>query len=396
MATAAQVNEWHSTWDVLGERRIIGGLTLELIERLKLRSAVEELRPILRGEFRFNSAELAGELETIAVEHSIRLFLLARCVSAKLDDGKLDAAIIEDASGRRAIRARYYIDASGDGSLLQAGGFSVSRPEHLQPVNLQALVAGVADVDAKKYWEAMKHLLTKYGYPSDNSAPWYFTYPGAPDLRNLFGTRLNGIDAADADAYTAALIEGRRLHRAYIDMLRAVLPPDVEIPSIVAWAQMLGVRQTRHAICQHRLSGQELLACTHFSDSIAQGTYPVDIHSSSGTILRYLDGREERISRSGKVTHAFWHHDAENRNRYYTIPYRSLIPVNSRNLLVAGRLLDADQDAFGAVRVMVNLNQTGEAAGTAVALACKADADVDEVSGEQLKEMLKLNGSLLM
>ena len=41
------------------------------------------------------------------------------------------------------------------------------------------------------------------------------------------------------------------------------------------------------------------------------------------------------------------------------------------NLLSAGRMMQTDRGAFGAVRVMVNLNQTGEAAGVAAAMAAR-------------------------
>ncbi|MDR1283760.1 MAG: FAD-dependent oxidoreductase, partial [Opitutaceae bacterium] len=55
---------------------------------------------------------------------------------------------------------------------------------------------------------------------------------------------------------------------------------------------------------------------------------------------------------------------------FYQIPWRSL-PSRSGygNFVVTGRMPDADPVAYGAVRVMVNLDQTGEAAGVAAALA---------------------------
>jgi hypothetical protein len=50
------------------------------------------------------------------------------------------------------------------------------------------------------------------------------------------------------------------------------------------------------------------------------------------------------------------------------IPLRCPIPEKAVNLLVAGRLVDADRDAFAAIRVLVNPDQAGEAAGVAAAL----------------------------
>lgn len=56
--------------------------------------------------------------------------------------------------------------------------------------------------------------------------------------------------------------------------------------------------------------------------------------------------------------------------------------------MVAGRLVDADRGAYGVVRVMVNCNQTGEAAGVAAALALQGDVPVGEVDTDQLRDML--------
>lgn len=398
MAAAAQVNEWHSTWDIAGENRIIGGLTLEVIDRLRRRGAVEDVHPVRRGEFRFNSAELAAELDELARGHRIRVFFAARCVAAvRSGDGRIDAAIIEDRSGRRAIRARVFIDASGDGSLLRAAALPLRKPETLQPVNLQAIVHGLAGLDDHTRWGALQADLAAHAYPAANGNPWPFTVPGASSLRNLFGARQHGFDAADADDYGHALAEGRRLHRLYLDALRRHLGDrTASPPTVVAWAQALGVRQTRHADCLHRLAGNELLAGRAFDDAIAQGTYPIDIHTPDGVVLRYLDGREEIVARSGDARWGRWRDETSPSPAFYTVPYRCLVPAGSRNVLVAGRLLDADREAFGGVRVMVNMNQTGEAAGTAAALALAGDLDVADVPAPLLRDTLNRHGSLLV
>src|SRR5690606_39112319 len=152
----------------------------------------------------------------------------------------------------------------------------------LQPLNLQAIVAGLDALKSPPAWNELQPLLAAHRYPHANGRPWHFPCPGAPALRNLFGARLNGIDASDADAYTAALFEGRRLHRAYLDVVRTHSAQEFgdRPPVVVAWAQALGARETWHARCRHRLTGNEVLSGKPFADSIAQGTYPVDIHSS--------------------------------------------------------------------------------------------------------------------
>jgi hypothetical protein len=78
------------------------------------------------------------------------------------------------------------------------------------------------------------------------------------------------------------------------------------------------------------------------------------------------------------------------------VPYRSLVPRDAENVLVAGRVLDADREAFGGVRVMVNMNQTGEAAGVAAALAVKHGWDVAGVDVQALRRELANGGSIFI
>jgi len=68
----------------------------------------------------------------------------------------------------------------------------------------------------------------------------------------------------------------------------------------------------------------------------------------------------------------------------------------AKNVLAAGRSLDADGQAFGGVRVMVNCNQTGEAAGAAAWLALDSGADVAAVDTARLRATLKKHGAAVI
>ncbi|GAT31839.1 FAD dependent oxidoreductase [Terrimicrobium sacchariphilum] len=395
VATLAQVNEWHSLYDTAG-MQIIGGLTVEVLDNLRHRGLVIESEREGRGLCAtFNSAELALDLDRLVMENGIRIFLRASCVAAIREGGRVAAAIIEDKSGRRAIAARFFIDASGDGDLLRQAGFGAWKSESLQPVNYQMLAAGldrVMEKTGQDIWEQVKHRAADYGYPADNAVPWINRFPAPADLRNIYGPRLNGYDAADADQLTAAALEGRRCLRALLDMIRAGPDPGV---AAVSLAHALGVRETWHARCMHRLRAGELMAGVAFPDAIAQGTYPVDVHSPEGTVLRFLDGREQCIGRDGIAVWRRWRDETAESPRCYHLPYRSLVPEFAENLLVAGRLIDADREAFGGVRVMVNMNQTGEAVGTAAYLALREECAASEVPIAQLRRMMVDGGSLL-
>lgn len=81
---------------------------------------------------------------------------------------------------------------------------------------------------------------------------------------------------------------------------------------------------------------------------------------------------------------------------FYQIPYRSLVPEEAKNVFVAGRLVDADRGAYGAIRVMVNCNQTGEAAGVACALALSDGRNVKDVDTDKLRESLVQQGAVII
>ncbi|MDP0497180.1 MAG: FAD-dependent oxidoreductase [Verrucomicrobiota bacterium JB024] len=397
MATAAQVNEWHSLYNMAGTHQIIGGLTAEILDGLRKRDAVLDLERKHRGPYSlFNSAELTLDLDELIRSHpGIRLFLKASCVAAVRDGNRLDAAIIEDKSGRRAIGARFFIDASGDGDLLRRAGFAAWRNDHLQPVNYQMMVAGlerIIETAGKNFWPQLQDLADKYGYPRENATPWINRFSAQADLRNIYGPRLNHVDASDADALTAALLESRRCHRALHDMIRERFGPAI---TPLSPAHALGVRETWHADSLYRLSAGELLEGHGFEDAIACGTYPVDVHSPDGTLLRYLDGREDFVHKEGPTTHRRWREASDQTPPCYHIPYRSLVPRDADNLLVAGRLIDADREAFGGIRVMVNMNQTGEAAGVAACLALREGCTPAAVDPSRLRATLCDGGSLL-
>jgi hypothetical protein len=392
MATAAQVNEWHSLLDVFQRDQIIGGLTVEVLQRLKRRNAVVAKDHPTGPRHRFNSAELALELDALATEHRIRVFLKSSCVAAARDGRRLTAAILEDKSGRRAIRARFFIDASGDGDLLRRAGFSAWKNKVLQPVAYQMIVAGIRE-GVGDLWARIRQRAEEFSYPLPNGSPWFFEYPAPADVMNVFGARLNGVDASDADQATAAILEARRRQRALLDMIRAETGADAKA---IALAQALGVRETWHGTCRHRLTSGDLLEGRTFPDAIARGTYPVDVHSPEGTLLRHLDGTEHFVQRDGSVKKRRWRDENTSGPAFYEIPYRCLVPEAAENLLVAGRLLDADREAFGGVRVMVNMNQTGEAAGVAAWLALRHDRPAAEICPAKLRQTLQRGGSHLL
>jgi hypothetical protein len=211
------------------------------------------------------------------------------------------------------------------------------------------------------------------------------------------GTRVHGADCSDADQLTRAEIEGRRQVRAMCDILRQHYPGG-EAVGVATLPARIGIRESRHAQCLHTLTEAEVLGGQRFPDAIANGTYRVDIHypDRPGLVFRYLDGTEEYVVPGRPTQRGRWREKTADNPTFYQIPYASLVPRGAQNVLVAGRLLDADRGAFGAVRVMVNCNQMGQAAGTAAYLALRDGLDVAQVSPEKLRACLKSQGAVIL
>jgi hypothetical protein len=79
----------------------------------------------------------------------------------------------------------------------------------------------------------------------------------------------------------------------------------------------------------------------------------------------------------------------------YNIPYRSLLPAGLDNLLVAGRCISVDHRVHHATKEIPPCMATGEAAGTAAALAARLGISAGNVDVQELQARLKSQGALL-
>ena len=112
--------------------------------------------------------------------------------------------------------------------------------------------------------------------------------------------------------------------------------------------------------------------------------------------MQYLDGTE-RYSEPGKPQQSGrWRDESAGVTPFYQIPYRSLVPQDAENVLVAGRLIGADKGAFGAIRVMMNCNQTGEAAGIAAWEALTSNQTVAGVDAGRIRQTMAGGGSIMI
>jgi len=399
-ATASLVTVWHSRMNTTYERNIIGGLPIELMDRLSQRDALIEHPADSSRQYVFSPAEMAIELDEMIVEAGVRPFLHTRFVAPGLDDaGNLVAAIIEDKTGRRAIRVRYFIDASGDADLAYRLGCETYTRAALQPPTTCAMLLGLGKVREQNPGFDLRRVVfdPQFAEALRPGFLWTAVQPGIHDLHMMAGTRIHGADLSDADQRTQAEMRGRAQVRRVLDILQKHVPGGDQV-TLAALPARIGIRETRHVRCQHQLTEQEVLTGNRFDDAIANGSYRVDVHyaDGDGLVFRYLDGTEVVSLANGDEIRRRWRAPQDADPTFYQIPYRSLVPQGARNLLVAGRCLDADEGAFGGVRVMINTAQTGQAAGVAAWLALRNGISVADVDASTLRQTLSDQGALII
>ncbi|HEV7300616.1 MAG TPA: FAD-dependent oxidoreductase [Tepidisphaeraceae bacterium] len=393
VATISLVNVWHTPLDTIYQRPIIGGLTLELVDRLKRRGAITERPNSPHWAWAFNSFDMMIELDKLVLEHGIEPMLHTSFVAPIVNGGRIDAVIVENKTGRQAIRAKTFVDATGDGDVAHRAGLPCYKAPHAQPSTTCALIENYDSLKPNDIGDLLRQHGEAFGLTQ--GFVWGVRIPGS-QLYMMAGTRVRGLDPSDGNDMTASEIEGRRQVDGFLKMVKQHAPhADWRLVGLPA---RIGLRESRHVHCGHQLTGADVLNGRRFPDAIANGSYRVDIHHQErpGLTFRYLDGTEHYVVPGEPAVQSRWREPIAQDPTFYQIPYRSMLPEGLSNLLVAGRMIDADTEAHAAIRVMVNMNQTGEAAGVASVLAMRHDRDVRRVNTDDLRSTLAAGGSIMI
>lgn len=153
---------------------------------------------------------------------------------------------------------------------------------------------------------------------------------------------------------------------------------------LVSTGAILGIRESRRIIGDYILNVEDFKNRAVFDDEIGRYCYPIDIHASKPDPAAYKKFEEEFTK-----TYRY------NKGESYGIPYRCLVPKNLSNVLVAGRCISSDRYIQGSVRVMPGCYITGQAAGTAAAIAVAGNTHTRGFDTELLRKKLRDMGAYL-
>ena len=313
-------------------------------------------------------------------EAGVEVLFHVTAFEARTEGREIRSLKVATKCGVLEFAADFFIDASGDGELIAMTGcdYQLGRESdgYCQPMTTCFRLSGV---DLDRFNEEKPELQKKYNElqaegkitnPREN----ILVFTGIGDgILHFNTTRVVKHDPTDPFEVSRAEMIARRQVNEMVEFLKENSEA-FKSSSLVYIANHIGVRESRKLKGVHILTGDELRACTAFEDAIALGCYNIDIHNPTGTgtyIYYFLDGT------------------------YYSIPYRSLLPKEYDNMLVAGRCLSADHVAHSAVRVIPICACLGEAAGTALAIAKADGKNAHTVDITKLRSRLIEKGAAL-
>lgn len=349
------------------------GIFKEIHEALEERGAMAQNESFLEEDLKY-------VLNELALAAGVELLFHSYLTAASCECGTVKDVTLATVGGQIKICADYFIDATGDAQLAYLAGFPTRlgrESDNLcQPMTL---CFRIGNVDTEKFFasrpaltEAHKRALEAGELINPRENILIFRTP-VKNVLHFNTTRVVKKNPTDArDVTDAEILARRQVYEIYDFMKRHA--DGLENSFLLASAAEIGVRESRMIDGEYTLTVHDCKELRRFEDSIAACNYDIDIHNPEGT-----------------GTSHYYFGDGE----YYTIPYRALIPKDSKNLLVAGRCISSDHEAQASYRIMPVVCNIGEAAGVGAALASRDSAKVSDISIGELQRILKRDGAFI-
>ncbi len=325
--------------------------------------------------------EVKLAFDEIMEKSSVKYTFFTTLCDVVAEGREIKYVVLNAKSGMFAVKAKVYIDCTGDGDLCALGGGEYECGDENGVVMGPTLCSLWANVDfSKRCCEDDAHI-------EDAIRDGVFTYAdrhlpgmikvdpgngiGGGNIGHTFGT-----NPEDEESLTKAMSWGRKSMAEYEVYFKKYLK-GYEDMTLVYTADMLGVRESRRIVCDYMMTLEDFKQRASFEDEVGRYCYAVDLH------VMTTDKEDwERFQREYLEDYRY------SEGESYGIPYRSLIPVSYSNCLVAGRCIGADRHIQASIRVVPGCFLTGQAAGVAAALASDMGGEVREISVADLQRKL--------
>ncbi len=308
---------------------------------------------------------------------------------------RIEAVVVATKKGPKAVKAKVFIDATGDGDVAAWAGVPFEIGDEEGRTMAPSLCPTYAGID----WETVEaHRLpsgeridraTWTGQAERGETPYkeHHLPAGVLKVGEVLGTgnlvHVYGTDPLSEESLTRGMVEGRRMAWGMLAWYRANVPGYAKA-EMAATAALLSVRESRRIAGEYTLTAEDYARRASFDDEIGRHAYEIDIHSSTTDTEEQAAVLERFLGSRYKPGES------------YGVPYRCLIARGKANLLVAGRAISTDRSMHGSMRVMPGCFVTGQGAGVAAAqAAAEAGGEVRKVNVSRLQTTLRAQGAYI-
>jgi hypothetical protein len=424
MGTSGLVTSFDMMAD--GKQLLVRGFMEELVEKMYERNFLapkvgpDRWRKNFHCEVPFKVEGLKLILDELTVQAGVEVRYFTRIIDADVHQAQVNGVILHNIEGCRYIRAKAFIDATGDAVLAERCGVSCREAgrdsARIMPATLCALFTGIDWTQAVNHLEAHSEQITVEGQdnapnPPAQSPPYYpglmdcyqkalhqaildghFTHPDlhlvgmyrvGQTIGILNGGHIFDLDALRCKSVTDGMMLGRKLALEFTEFFRKYILGYEHI-ELVSTAPLMGVRESRRIVGEYELSFDDFMARRHFPDQIGVYNKSVDIHPYDCSKEEY-----ERFTKEYK-------HDCILREgESFGIPYGILVPKGWGNLWVAGRCNSSDVKVHSSIRSMPPASMMGQAVGTAAVQSIRTGQPACDLETADLVETLRQAGAYL-
>ena len=327
--------------------KVVHGISDDVCGRLfGMGMCINEMNPMVDPE------ACKYVLDEMCREAGVQTIFFSTAADVILSGSRIEAVVIECKSGRLAIRCRTVVDCSGDGDVMAWSG--VPFREIKYHIGLLARLGNTDRVDTGA--EGFKAQYVGGATP----------IPGVTMLHMRGEEQQDGLDILNLSRLQ------QKFRRQIWERVQDIKSkPGYEKVFLLETAPQLGVRVTRALEAVHTVTLEESMTRTEFPDAIGM--------SGASDPIPYRGGVVKGADRP-----------------VWQIPYRALLPRGCDNLLVAGRCFGFEEGLAWDAREIGTCFVTGQAAGTAAAMAASArcaaaEIDVSRLRQELLKQRVTLS-----
>lgn len=376
--TSVGLNYFDGIADAKSNAIVLRGIAKEFLVRLGICPAdathLDQINP-LRAVYNHGTITIRNIEEFKVVADSMiaaeapRLSVLyhTHICATEMEGDRIVSVLIANKNGLGRVRAKVFVDATGDADLVRFSSGKLERSDELMPMTLHFRVGNVRNSPNLK--DSVR-MATQAAHAAGEIKLFYgpsFAFSFAANEINVHAVRVPG-DGSSAEDLTRAEIEGRQDAWRLFNIWKKQIPEFSEA-YFVASGPNIGIRETWRIVGREQLSEKDILTNARHADGVATGTWYMDIHPNEVTI----GGANKAPPQWPGL---------------YEIRYGTLLPAGIANVLVAGRCHAATRAAASSSRVTCTAMDMGQAAGVASSLAVLKRRMPIEFSGIEVRQAL--------